>query len=270
MKKLNLHGKYCILALDQRTSFAKMLGTKNKNKIISAKKEIIQTIGRKASAILLDPIYCRRLAKHTKKPVLFCTEKSGYRKTGKARKTELIKGFNAAKAKKLGASAIKLNLQYNPETNTNILRYQQGIVRRIGRDCRKNRILFLLEIIAYPIAAKFDRITETLQSVNEFKKKEYNVSIFKLEYPGSKEGCRKITKMLGRKPWVLLSAGKPMKTFAKELKTAMKTGCSGFLAGRAIWQDGLKIRNDSKRQEWFAKQGVKHINRLINIALKRG
>lgn len=270
MKKLNLHGKYCMLALDQRASFAKMLGTNNKDKIISAKKEIIQTIGKKASAILLDPIYCKKLVKYSDKPVLFCMEKSGHRTIGRARKTELQKGFSVAGAKKLGASAIKLNLQYNPDINTKILRYQQSIVRKIGRDCRKNRIPFLLEIIIYPIDSKFDRTEATIQSANEFKKKEYNVAIFKLEYPGSSAGCRQITQMLGKRPWVLLSAGKSMKLFAKELQTATGNGCSGFLAGRAIWQDGLKIRNEAKRGEWFEKSGVKHINRLVNIVFKRG
>ncbi len=270
MRKLSIHGKYLMLALDQRTSFAKMLGTNNKEKIISAKKEIIETIGRKASAILLDPIYCKKLVKYSDKPVLFCMEKSGHKTIGRARKTELIAGFNTAAAKKLGASAVKLNLQYNPDVNTTILRYQQAIVRKIGDDCKKNRIPFLLEIIIYPIDRRFDRIKATIQSVNEFRKKEYNVSIFKLEYPGSSTGCRKITQMLDKKPWVLLSAGKPMNVFANELKIAMKTGCSGFLAGRAIWQDGLKIRNNEKRSEWFEKSGVKHINRLVHIVFKRG
>lgn len=270
MRKLSMHGKYLMLALDQRTSFAKMLGTKNRKKIISAKKEIIQTIGRKASAILLDPIYCKKLVKYSNKPVLFCMEKSRHRTIGKARKTELQKGFGVSAAKKIGASAIKLNLQYNPAVNTAILRYQQSIVQKIGNDCRKNRIPFLLEIINYPIDSKFDRTEATIQSINEFRKKEYNVAIFKLEYPGSSAGCRQITQMLGKTPWVLLSAGKPMKIFAKELQNAMKNGCSGFLAGRAIWQDGLKIRNDARRLEWFGKQGVKNINRLVNIALKRG
>jgi len=272
MRKQNIsrNGKYLMLALDQRTSFAKMLGTNNNEKIISAKKEIIQTIGRKASAILLDPVYCKKLVKYSNKPVLFCMEKSRHKTIGKARKTELQKGFSALQAKKLGASAIKLNLQYNPDIDTTILRYQQAIVRKIGSDCKKNRIPFLLEIIIYPIDSKFDRTEATIQSVNEFRKKEYNVSIFKLEYPGNPAGCRKITQMLGKTPWVLLSAGKPMNVFANELKIAMKTGCSGFLAGRAIWQDGLKIKNEAKRGEWFIQKGVKHINKLVNIVFKRG
>lgn len=270
MKKLSMRGRYLMLALDQRISFAKMLRTKNRKKIISVKKEIIETIGRRASAILLDPIYCKKLVRYANKPVLFCMEKSGHKTIGRARKTELQKGFGVKAAKKLGASAIKLNLQYNPHISTKILRWQQAIAKKTGNDCKKNRIPFLLEIIIYPIDSKFNRTEETLQSINEFKKKEYNVSIFKLEYPGSNAGCRQITQMLGKKPWVLLSAGKQIDTFAQELRTAMKNGCSGFLAGRAIWQDGLKIRNDTKRREWFIQKGVKNINRLVNITLKRG
>jgi len=265
MKKISKNNKYTILALDHRGSFRKMLGTSNKKKITQTKKEILETIGQKASAIILDPIYGKKLAKQTKKPILFCLEKSGYRHIKKMRKTQLQPNWNAGKAKKLGASAIKLNLQHNPKANRRIINHNKKIVEKAGKQCKKLKLPFLLEIITYPISKKFNKEEAIIQSIKEFKKPKYNVKIFKLQYPGSIKACKKITQTLGKKPWVLLSAGKTMKTFAKELKTAIKAGCKGFTAGRAIWQKGIKARN---KKEWFEKKGVKNINKLIKIVKK--
>ncbi|MBW2968900.1 tagatose 1,6-diphosphate aldolase [Candidatus Woesearchaeota archaeon] len=261
MKKLTVKGKYFMLALDQRGSFRRMLKTSTKKKIISVKKDILETIGKHSSAILLDPVYGKDLAKFVKKPLLFCMEKSGYEKYKGYCKTKLQPNWNVKKAKKLGADAIKLNLFYKPNAPEKILEHQKKIVLKIGKECKKNKIPFLLEILTYNCA----KSTSIVKSVLEFKQTKYNVAVFKLEYPGNLKTCKKITKILSKIPWVLLSAGKPMKTFSSGLKIAMKGGCSGFLAGRAIWQKGLKTK---KKREWFEKKGVKNIKELISIVRK--
>lgn len=253
-----------MLAIDQRGSFKKILGSSDKKRIISAKKDIIETVGKHASAVLLDPVYGKGLVKLIKKPVLFCMEKSGYEKINGYRKTKLQPSWSVERAKKSGADAIKLNIFYSPDAPKGVLNHQEKIVKKIGDSCRKNRIPFLLEILTYA-PKPYIKSKAIICSICEFSKKEYNVSVFKLEYPGSMKACRQITKMLGKRPWVLLSAGKTMQKFSSELKNAMKCGCKGFLAGRAIWQEGLKMKN---KRNWFAKKGVKNINELIKITRK--
>lgn len=264
MRKLSVNGKYFILALDQRGSFKRMLGTSDKKKIISCKKDILETIGKYSSAILLDPVYGKRLVKFVKKPLLFCMEKSGYDKVKGYRKTRLQSGWSVKQAKKLGADAIKLNLFYNPNAPLKILEHQKKIVLKVGESCRSNKLPFLLEILTYA-TKRYNKSKAIVSSVIEFKQSKYNVAVFKLEYPGNLKTCKQITKILGKRPWVLLSAGKPMKTFSSDLKTAMKGRCRGFLAGRAIWQKGLKTKN---KRAWFEKKGVKNIKALIKIIRK--
>lgn len=264
MKSLQVKGKYFMLAIDQRGSFKKILRSSDSKKIISAKKDIIETIGKHASAVLIDPVYCKGLVNLIKKPILFCMEKSGYEKVNLYRKTLLQPNWSVQKAKKLGASAIKLNIFYNPDAPSTVLKHQQKIVKKIGDSCKRNKLPFLLEIITYS-PKPYIKSKAIIKSIEEFKQTKYNVSVFKLEYPGSLKSCKQITKILGKRPWVLLSAGKTMQKFSSELKIAIKGGCRGFLAGRAIWQKGIRTKN---KRDWLAKKGVKNINTLIKITRK--
>lgn len=265
MRKLHVKGKYFMLALDQRGSFKRMLKSSDTKKIVLAKKDIIETIGKYSSAILLDPVYGKGLAKFVKKPLLFCMEKSGYDKVKGYRKTQLQPNWSVRDAKKSGAQAIKLNLFYNPDAPSNILKHQKKIALKVGESCKSHKLPFLLELLTYSPKKRYDKGKAIVESVIEFKKSIYNVAVFKLEYPGNLKTCKQITKILGKRPWILLSAGKPMKTFSSGLKVAMRGGCKGFLAGRAIWQKGLKMKN---KREWFEKKGAKNIKRLINIIRK--
>jgi hypothetical protein len=46
---------------------------------------------------------------------------------------------------------------------------------------------------------------------------------------------------------MLLSAGVDFESFRKQVKIACKAGASGFLAGRALWQEGTQIRSRDER-----------------------
>ena len=75
--------------------------------------------------------------------------------------------------------------------------------------------------------------------------------VFKIEYPGSDKECAAITDMLKDVPWIMLTRGNEFDTFQQNLSVAKDNGCKGFLAGRALWQDGVAIRDDKKRMEFF-------------------
>ncbi|MEM4263336.1 MAG: tagatose 1,6-diphosphate aldolase [Candidatus Woesearchaeota archaeon] len=299
LKKLqNKKRKYTMLALDQRGSFSeeysKTLGRKAKSaEITELKKKIIKTIGKYPSAILIDPVYSRNLAKTLPKGILFCIEKSGYKEKGRERLTELQPGFSVQKAIELGAHAIKINILYNPETSKKTKEYQQGIVEKIGRECNTQKIPFLLEFVVYPVGEKADtqgfakKFPElVIKTAKEFAKTKYNADILKIQFPcdlryvkefrkfskGRKSVYTKIDalrfcKAINRigKPWVLLTAGVPIEHFIEQLKIAKKAGCSGFLAGRAVWQDVLKIKNPEEQEKWLKTKGVKNIKKLLRI-----
>jgi tagatose 1,6-diphosphate aldolase len=272
LKKLqDKQGNYTMLALDQRGSFVraytKTLGRKpTKTQVTEAKKRIIKAIGKYPSAILLDPVYCLPLAKLVPKALLFCVEKSGYVEKPQGRKTQLQPGWGVKQAIKKGAVAVKINILYNPEASKDIIKHQQKLAEKVGKECKKYNVPYLLEFVVYPLKGNFKKKLPDLvyRSAKEFSKKKYNAAILKLQYPGNLKTCKKITKNI-KQPWILLTAGIPFKEFARQLRIAKKGGCSGFLAGRAVWQDALKIKSIKKQNEWLRTKGVKNIKTLLRI-----
>jgi tagatose-1,6-bisphosphate aldolase len=65
--------------------------------------------------------------------------------------------------------------------------------------------------------------------------------LLKLEWPGSAEGCRRVTEALGAVPWALLSAGVGFEDFGERVRIALDNGASGFIAGRAIWGEAVTL-----------------------------
>jgi len=270
-KLQNKQGRYTILALDQRGSFLraynKTLSKKaTKKQIREAKARIIKSIGKYPSAILLDPVYSLPLTKSVPKGLLFCVEKSGYIEKPRGRKTVLQPKWGVKQAVKKGADAVKINILYNPNASKDIKDHQKKLAEKIGKQCKKHNIPYLLEFVVYPLRKDFQKNLSNLiiKSAKEFSKKKYNADILKIQYPGSLKACKDITKSI-HQPWVLLTAGIPFKEFAKQLRIAKKGGCSGFTAGRAIWQDALKIKSIKKQKDWLNTKGVKNIKTLLRI-----
>jgi len=51
--------------------------------------------------------------------------------------------------------------------------------------------------------------------------------------------ARQLTVVVGRRPWVVLSAGVAIERFEDSVAAACRGGASGFLAGRGIWRPAL-------------------------------
>lgn len=285
-----------MLAVDQRGSFKSALKEHNpkvNNSLIkSVKKDIIENLSPFAGAVLIDPVYSLKFKDIVKKnsALLFCLESSGFKKVKGGLLTELQKNFSVYKAKQLGADAVKLNICYNPFAYDSVLDHQKKLVKKIGKDCKKYKIDFLLEIIVYPLFCNmaeftFQKPLLILRSVKEFSKKEYAVDVLKLQFPCdlnyvktfknkknalfSKKDCSNFCRLISeqsRVPWVLLSAGVDMVVFVEQLKIAMKNGCSGFLAGRAVWKNALSFVDDHVRKEWIKSRAVSNIKILNKIA----
>jgi tagatose 1,6-diphosphate aldolase len=47
-------------------------------------------------------------------------------------------------------------------------------------------------------------------------------------------------------PWALLSAGDPFPVFETQLQIACEAGCSGFMAGRAVWSEVATAEEDAR------------------------
>ena len=98
------------------------------------------------------------------------------------------------KIKKAGGDAVKVLAWYRPDADEESIEHQQEYVKKIGEECEKYSIPFLLELLVYPFKDDENHTTEyqeqkqkktqhVIESVKEFAKDKYKVDIFKLESP---------------------------------------------------------------------------------------
>ena len=83
------------------------------------------------------------------------------------------------------------------------------------------------------------------------------------------EMCRDLDKA-SQKPWVLLSAGVDFKSFKQQVEIACRAGASGFLAGRALWQEAAHLESREERSKFFANTAAPRLKELADIAIKYG
>ena len=58
--------------------------------------------------------------------------------------------------------------------------------------------------------------------------------------------------------------------FCRQVEIACKAGASGFLGGRAIWQEAMNIDNEQKRVGYLSTVAVDRLKKLIGIASRYG
>ena len=67
-------------------------------------------------------------------------------------------------------------------------------------------------------------------------------------------------------PWIILSAGVDFDDFVREVEIACKAGASGFLAGRALWQEATGMKSREQRREFFQTTVVDRLRILTAVA----
>jgi tagatose 1,6-diphosphate aldolase len=154
-------------------------------------------------------------------------------------------------------------------------------VARLADQCLEEDIAFLVEPVSYPIeeagtsAKKFAEIKPGLVIETARKITALPIDVLKAEFPADIKFEQDEGKLLGlcqelnqasRLPWVLLSAGVDFNSFKKQVEIACKAGASGFLAGRALWQEGAQIRSRDERMNFFRNTAAPRLEKLAEIA----
>lgn len=275
-------GRFKMTAVDQRppikNPIAKHYGLAEApyDDVAGFKALLIETLQAESSAMLLDPHYAipRGLdLLSPQKGLIVTLEDSELREAdGGGRLSSQIDDWSVEKIKRLGGDAVKVLAWYRPDADEKVNAHQQDFVKRIGDDCRRYDLPFLLELLVYPLASDAHRTTDyvemrgkkaddVLRSVEEFARSDYGVDLFKLESPinaqdvpdvGGEgwEEAQAVFDEMGRlagRPWVMLSAGAGKDQFCNVLTHAYRAGASGYLAGRAIWLDAFAHFPDWKR-----------------------
>jgi len=262
------NGIFKMTAVDQRppikAPIAQALGLPEApwREVARFKGLLIETLQGPSTAMLLDPHYAiphglGRLS--PTKGLIVTLEDSLFADPPGGRLSSNIDDWSVAKIKRMGGDAVKVLAWYRPDASAAVCRAQQEYVKRIGEDCARYDIPFLLELLVYPLAADADqtrdyvemkgkRADDVLASVAAFARPEYGVDVFKLESPvnaAAADGSAAVQAVfdeMGRlagRPWVMLSAGAGKAEFRAVLEHAFAAGASGFLAGRAIWLDAF-------------------------------
>ncbi|HHZ07726.1 MAG TPA: tagatose 1,6-diphosphate aldolase [Rhizobiales bacterium] len=266
-------GRFKMTAVDQRPPIkgpiARHYGLAEApyDDVAGFKALLIETLQGESSAMLLDPHYAvpRGIGVLSPQKGLIVTlEDSLFRETPGGRLSAEIDDWSVEKIKRMGADAVKVLAWYRPDAGAAVNAHQQDFVKRVGETCERFDIPFLFELLVYPLATDAHqtrdyiemsgkRADDVLASVAEFARADYGVDVFKLESPveasavpgvGSEDWERtqalfdEMGRLAGR-PWVMLSAGAGMQDFRRILTHAYRAGASGYLAGRAIWQDAF-------------------------------
>jgi len=277
-------------AIDHRGALKRALNETNPDAVsyqdmVDFKLDLCQAVASFASAILLDPEYGAAQAiaagaLPASKGLLVSLEKSGYSGSSDARITELLPGWSVKKAKRMGASAVKLLIYFRPDLKE-VAPRQLDLVASLADECLEEDIAFLVEPVSYPVekekdsAKRFaeikpDLVIETARQVTVLP-----VDVLKAEFPADirfeqdEERLFRLCQELDQAslcPWVLLSAGVDFNSFRKQVELACKAGASGFLAGRALWQEGAAIRSREERMKFFQHTAAIRLKELADIA----
>lgn len=267
-----------MLALDHRGSFKKFVDAARADEVsdaeaVAAKRAIIAAARAEFSGVLIDPIwglsaFAQAMADkpaEKRTPFLLCLEKSGYEVEGGERATELE--YTANQLKNWGAAGAKLLVYFNPEAKN--CAHQLAVSRRALSDAHAAGLPLFLEIVTYGNEElNKSRHEWVLRSVQAFLEAGIVPDVFKLEYPGNKDACKKITALLGNIPWILLTRGESFAVFAGQLRVAIGAGAAGFLAGRALWQEIGQFTGE-ERNKFLQITMRKRFGKINRIALKQ-
>ncbi len=289
----NEKGIMAMCALDHRGSLMKMLDEKHPESVgyqamVDFKLDLCRALAPHASAILLDPVYgagqaiaAGVLPRDT--GLLVSLEATGYSGEAEARVTQVIADWNVKKIKKMGATGAKLLLYYRPDID--VARRQLDTVQKLAGDCLAEDMPFVVEPVSYKVGKaeadpqNFARVKPRLVIETAKQITALHIDVLKSEFPSDLEYERDKGRLLdfchqlneaSRVPWVILSAGVNFELFYQEVELACQAGASGFLAGRALWQEAAQISSRKKRMAFLENTVVRRLQSLTELANASG
>lgn len=296
-RMLDPHGCFKMVAADQRAPMRGILSTALGHQptfedMKTMKRLLVEGLADHSTALLMDPEYGLPgiLGVMPARPALIVAlEDSNFEVTQGGRKSHVIPNWSIEKIKRLGAEGVKYLVWHNEKADAAVTQHQLDLIRRLGDECRRYDIAFLLEILVYPHQeddATFarNRTEHVLKSVEAFADPTFGVDIYKLETPCDADGLatdeqarQALTALFARmtaclqSPWVMLSAAAEPEDFAAVLRSAYAAGCNGFLAGRSIWKSAAEAYPDLPEvRKRLSLEGLPYLESLNQLTDKFG
>ena len=281
-------GSICMCALDHRGSLAKMLkeGTgvaPTYQDMVDFKFDICNALSPHCSAILLDPVYGAAqaiaadvLAGGT--GLLVSLEETGYEGGGEARISRSLQGWNAAKVRRMGADGAKLLLYYRPDVP--VAAQQRALVQQLAAACDEQDLAFIVEPVGYAVgdesaSGRYASLKPEVVIKTAAELTPLGIDVLKAEFPADAKSEKNAGVMLdnckrlndaSQVPWIILSGGVDFDLFVRQVEIASKAGASGFLGGRALWQEATSIKSRQARQEFFQTTVVDRLRIIMAAA----
>ncbi|HIE17605.1 MAG TPA: tagatose 1,6-diphosphate aldolase [Dehalococcoidia bacterium] len=286
-------GIFIICAMDHRGSLKTMIereqldGEVDYQELVEHKLELCSILAPHTSAVLLDPNYgaAQCIAAGVlpgSSGLLVSIEATGYESAPGGRITTLLDGWSVEKIKRMGGSAVKMLVYYRPDL-TDLASKQSKTIQMVAEECFRFDIPFLVEPKTYAVsgedaksqqfaAQKPRLVIETARQISSLP-----IDVLKAEFPADMsyemnraslyQLCQQLDEA-SEVPWVLLSAGVDYETFRQEVEIACQAGASGFLGGRAIWQEAVRFGDKKERVEFLSTTVVDRLKELAEIAAK--
>jgi tagatose-1,6-bisphosphate aldolase len=255
------------------------------SEVVESKLELISGMAEHCSAVLVDPVWSLPQGVLTRAipgdiGMISGLEHLAYSSSGFGVETRLREGWTVPVLAQLGADAAKLVVFYRRELEA-VSASQHALVCELVRQCREAALPLVVEPLWYPLdgeslddpRVRRKRAEAIVEAAQVFA--ELGADVLKVEFPGrlespeeAMEACARLDAGL-EVPWVLLSASATFDQFAEQLRIAAAAGACGFMAGRAIWGDGVG-RHDAETRGNGVRAAVERLDRLAQILRNNG
>lgn len=253
-------GTFTCLALDHRQNLRKANPRFVEDAELSRfKLDVTAELAPYATSVLLDPeVSAAQAIAAGKLPgdkaFVVAVESTGYGGEATARKGQVIPGWSVEKAKRMGASMIKLLVYYHPDSPT--AAEAEALTAQIAAECLKYDLGLMLEPLSYSLNE--DQLTsdekryvvvETARRLTPIP----GVDLLKAEFPLTGDSpenewhaaCAALNAA-SRAPWIVLSAAVAFDLYLKQVITACQAGASGIAVGRAVWQEAIHLEGQAR------------------------
>jgi len=274
---------FSIIAMDQRNTLRRMFTAAgldaSDRDLRTAKADVARVLTPAASGLLSDPTFGVPAITEAKALAPGCgllvaaepAERRSYQGEPRTHRDPVL---DAQWVLDQGGDALKFFVQLRADrpalAGPDLVAETLSVCQEIIDDCRATGVPVVIENLVYALPgedlagrAREDAIIEAARALNDL-----DIDLLKLEYPGSPEGCRRLSAILGR-PWAVLSAGVPFDQFTDIIRIASdEGGASGFIAGRSVWREVVSLAG-RQREEFLASVALPRLERLVAVAASR-
>jgi tagatose-1,6-bisphosphate aldolase len=254
-------GTFTCLALDHRQNLRRSLNPHNPNLVPDSaltdfKLEVVAALANEATAVLLDPEYSAAQAVAAgvipkNAGLVVALEATGYTGDPAARQSQILPGWSVEKAKRMGASMIKLLVYYHPDAPT--AAEIEDFTQKVGEECAWYDLGVMLEPLSYSLDPKVSKLSsdEKRYVVVETARKltPLGADLLKAEFPldtandDETQWIAAYAELNANSviPWILLSAAVDFDPFLRQVTAACNAGASGIAVGRAVWKEAVQM-----------------------------